>query len=298
MKTQILVFLMLLSMMFWGGTWVSAKILSVYLGSYELVFWRFLLSAFGLLPIIIFMKSSFKISLKNFAFAVVVALFLFINNNFFFLGVKYENASFGGVLVTTLIPINTFIIMSFLYKNKLLQIEKIALFIGALGTLTILNLWKFDYRVFLNEGIFYLLLASISWPFVAIFSSYIKGISVVVSSFYIYIIVSLLDFIFMLNFNIHNILNYDIKFWLNILIISVFGTSFATSVYFLATLNLGTKFASSFIFLVPLSAAVLSVVFLNEELNVTTMIGGGLTLCAVYIINFAKIKLKSNKSKG
>ena len=60
---------------------------------------------------------------------------------------------------------------------------------------------------------------------------------------------------------------------------------FATTVYFFGTTRLGPEKASAFIFIVPVTALFFSVLLLGEHLEITTIIGGIMTMLAVYLIN-------------
>ena len=65
-----------------------------------------------MLPVLYFSKKSLKINLKSLLLAIVVAIVMILYLKFYFLGTKFGTASLGGALVTTLVPINTFIIIS------------------------------------------------------------------------------------------------------------------------------------------------------------------------------------------
>ena len=80
-------------------------------------------------------------------------------------------------------------------------------------------------------------------------------------------------------------INYDWIFWINILILSIVVMSFANTMYFFASSKIGAVRASSFIFVVPLTAIIFSKIFLNEQILLTTLIGGFLSIIAVYMIN-------------
>ena len=61
--------------------------------------------------------------------------------------------------------------------------------------------------------------------------------------------------------------------------------SFGTSIYFLASTELGPKQASAYIFLVPITAIGFAMLFLSEQLQLSTLVGGMLGIYAVYLIN-------------
>ncbi len=60
---------------------------------------------------------------------------------------------------------------------------------------------------------------------------------------------------------------------------------FCKTVYFIAAERLGSYRTSSFVFIVPLSAMLLSWLFLSEVPAITTLIGGSVAVAAVYMIN-------------
>lgn len=285
MKQRNLMILMFIAMLTWGETWVSAKVLANYLSAYELVFWRFFISTIGLIPIILYMYKNIKIDLKNLLLACMAGVLLILYNKYFFLGTKYGDSGFGGVLVTTLIPINTFIILTLFFKKKIKLSDTFALMIGAMGTMTILNIWNFDLQVLLATDIKYFLLAALIWPFITIISSFMKDIFPLIFSFYMFLFASLFDYIFVLDYQVVNIFNFDLMFWLNILLLSLCATTFGTSVYFIGVAKLGSRAASSYFFLVPLSAMIFSVIFLDEKISYSTVLGGMMGIVAVYIIN-------------
>jgi drug/metabolite transporter (DMT)-like permease len=289
MGNKILYILMVLAMIAWGETWISAKVLSKYLESDELIFWRFLFTSMGLLPILIYKKISFKITNYNLFISIVCATLLALYNITFFLGTKYGLASFGGVFVTTLNPIITFILIYFLVKKVFKIKEIIGLLLGIIGALIMIKIWNFNIDIIINNGNAYYLFASFLWPILTIVSAKQKEINSLVFVFYMFLFTAILDFIY-LGLEVTNIFALDFKFWINILVLSLYGTTFATTVYFIGVKNLGSKIASSFFFLVPASTIFFSVIFLKEKIEISLMVGGILTMLSVYILNDIKTR--------
>jgi len=283
---------MFIAMLSWGATWVNAKILGSYLSSYELIFLRFLIASIALLPIIYFLKLKLNIGLKNFVLAFASGLLLVLYNYLFFKGCYYGDAGFGGVLVTTLNPIITFLLVSLISFKKISKKEAFALSLGAIGTMTIMQIWSVGLNVWLEGGVKYFLLASFTWPFITILSSYLKNANAIVFSLYMFTIATILDYAIFLNFTISNISSLDYHFWINLLILSIFGTSFGTSIFFIGSAKMGSKWASSYFFLVPFSAAIFAIIFLQEKINLALIVGGFLTIIAIYILNGYNIKWK------
>ena len=85
-------------------------------------------------------------------------------------------------------------------------------------------------------------------------------------------------------------MEFDLIFWFNLIILSIGAQVFGATVYFIATTKLGPSKASSFIFLVPITAPIFSMFLINEELGINTIIGGIMTMTAVYLINREKVQ--------
>jgi len=281
--------LMFFAMIGWGASWVNAKILSLYINEFEMVFFRFLITAITMVPIILFLKKSFKINIKDFILVIVTSIVFIAYMKYFFLGTKFGTASLGGAFVTTLIPINTFLILVLFRAKELVKKDIIALCIGAIGVLTMINIWEFDtQQIFVKQNL-YFILASFLWPIVTILSAKSTNISPIVFTFYLYIVTVILDTIFFIDFNTINYASFDSIFWINIFSIAILASTFANTIYFLGVEKLGSSEVSSFIFLVPFAAILLSVVFLKEEISISIIIGTILTLIAVKILNNIKI---------
>ena len=67
--------------------------------------------------------------------------------------------------------------------------------------------------------------------------------------------------------------------------LSIGAMVFGTTVYFFGTTRLGPEKASSFIFTVPVAALFFSLILIGERLEITTLLGGIMTMTAIYLIN-------------
>ncbi|HIP61956.1 MAG TPA: DMT family transporter [Sulfurovum sp.] len=281
--------LLFFAMIGWGGSWVNAKILSDYINEFEMIFIRFGLTGLTMIPIIIYLKKSFYIDAKTLGLVTLTSIVFLAYMKYYFLGTKLGTASLGGALVTSLAPIITFVILVILRMKKLRRIDIFALVLGAFGVLTMLNVWTLgSSEIFVIHNL-YFILASILWPILTILSAQSKQISPIVFTFYLYVITVVIDSLFFMDFSSMAIESFDSRFWVNILTLVLFASTFANTVYFLGIEKLGTSEVSSFIFLVPFSAIGLSAIFLGEEIGMPMVIGAIMTLMAVKIINNIKI---------
>jgi len=290
---NIFYFLLFLAMIAWGASWVNAKVLSSYINEYELIFLRNFFTIITLGPVLIVTKKYFYIDKKSLFLAVLASMVMIAYMKGYFLGTKFGTASLGGALVTTLIPINTFLIMALFFGKKIQKKDSIALFIGAIGVLTILNIWSFSYEQIFSIQNGYFLLASLLWPILTIISSKAVGTSPMIFTFYMYMITTMMVLVFFMDIDQIPFASFDTIFWVNILNLSIVSTTFATTIYFVGIEKLGTNEVSSFIFLVPFAAITLSAIFLDEKIGISIIIGTFLTIVAVKNLN--NIKFKKNK---
>jgi len=289
---NIFYFLLFLAMIAWGASWVNAKVLSSYINEYELIFLRNFFTIITLGPVLVFTKKYFYINKKSLALAVLASIVMIAYMKCYFLGTKFGTASLGGALVTTLIPINTFLIMAMFFGKKIRKKDILALSIGAVGVLTILHIWTFNAEQIFTIQNAYFLLASVLWPILTIVSSKAVGTSPMVFTFYMYIITTVMVLVFFMDIEQIPFSKFDSIFWLNILNLSVVSTTFATTIYFVGIEKLGTNEVSSFIFLVPFAAITLSAIFLKEDIGISIIIGTFLTIIAVMNLNNIKFKRK------
>lgn len=292
---NIFYFLMFLAMAGWGASWVNAKVLSSYINEYELILFRNLFTIITLAPFLYIIKKSFYINRRSFILCLVASVIMIAYMKCYFLGTKFGTASLGGALVTTLIPINTFIFMALFFNRKVEKKDIFALVLGAIGVLTMLNVWSFSMETIFSIENIYFLGASLLWPALTIVSSKITKTSPMTFTLYMYVITTILVLLFFVDFKQINYESFDSIFWINILSLAVVSTTFATTVYFMGIEKLGANEVSSFIFLVPFFAIILSVIFLGESISSSIIIGTILTIIAVKILNNITIFKKRNK---
>ena len=278
--------LLILSMIFWGIAWVNTKILTNYVNQYELVFLRMGICFISMFPIIYFSNLSFKINLKSFYLILIASVFLVLYSIVFFLGVQHGTPGFGGALVTTLIPINTFILIALINRKTISLKHSFALILGGFGVLTMLNVWNFNPNEIFSKDNIYFLMASILWPLLTIVSAKDTKTNGLVFTFYVYVISTFVVYLFFVDNSVfEKVASFDFKFWINMFMITILSTTFATSIYFIAIAKIGTKEATTFIFLVPASAMISSAIYLGEKISFNTIIGTICTIIAIYILN-------------
>ena len=275
----------------WGLSWTNGKILSQYCSSSILAFWRFFLSSIFMIPVLIFTKNNFKVPSDGIKYIIIGSILIFSYNIFFFMGSNLGFANVGGVFVPTLNPIITFILSIIIFREIIYKKDIIGLIFGICGGIIVLEAWTLSYSQMTANGNLYFLLASISWGIMSIVSGKShKALATLTFSFWVYFISSIFCFIMNINNDVLIVFDFDLIFWLNLILLSIGAQVFGTTVYFIATTKLGPSKASSFIFIVPITAPIFSMIFIGEKLEISTIIGGIMTMTAVYLINKEKIQ--------
>ena len=278
---------MVFAMITWGYSWVGAKILGPYGHVSTKIFLRFFFASIALIPILLKYHIPFRIDKKGFIFILWNSISLCSYNYFYFKSTHMGLAGVGGVLVTTLNPILTSLfVFSFLDKSSAKLKDFVGLIMGLTGGGIIMRLWEMDIALMISSGNIFYILASCSWVSVTIASQKSKThIHFLTFSFWSFLSASLFSLSFCEIESISQTINYDSIYWLNIFLLSIVVMSFANTMYFFASSKIGAVKASSFIFVVPLTAIIFSKIILNEQVLYTTVLGGVLSVIAVYLIN-------------
>jgi drug/metabolite transporter (DMT)-like permease len=202
------------------------------------------------------------------------------------MGTDRGSASVGGIIVPTFNPIITFIISVLLLKQVVYRKDIIGLILGFTGGVIVLQAWTLSLEQMIANGNLFFICASVAWGIMSIISGRSHAhVSTLSFSFWVYTISALIYLGATWNKDILLIFTYDWIFWVNMFFLSAGAMVFGTTVYFLGTTRLGPEKASAFIFTVPVTALFFSVLLIGERLEVTTMIGGIMTMTAIYLIN-------------
>jgi len=275
--------LLSLAMISWAIAWTNAKIVGEYLSFYNLIFFRFLLGFISLLPFLMYNKKNLP-SLKAYKYIIIPSILFFIYNIAFFKGTYFGEAGRGAILVTTLNPLFTLLIISFIRK-KIIFKEVLGIIVGLFGGLIIMDVFKYGFDIIFDLKNIYFLICAFTWGVMTVF------IDLAQKKINPYIFISLCYFFtmviswFFTDFRLIDLSLLDFRFYFNFFLVSIAAMSFGTSVYMYSTSIIGPIKASVFIFSVPFLAMGTSFIFLNEIFSLNTMVGGLISLIAIYIVN-------------
>ena len=278
-------YLLLLAMVLWGGGWTALKILTYNLPMDVIVFWRFFFMSLAFIPVLYYFKLPLKLdwhSLKYILGSSVLNIGFMVSA---FYGIKYGYAGAGSVIITTFSPIMTFLLVAILFKKQLSTNQYIGLLLGIVGGYILLQLN--DFTLFLNSSNLYFLLCATIWAGVTILSQHSqKHVHPVHYSFFISLVATVATFFYAKNDSqLLDVFSQGSEFWIAMIYLAVFGQTIATTIFFVASGKLGSQKTSSFMFLVPLFALLSAWLILDEPMQLHILIGGAISMIAVYYIN-------------
>lgn len=274
----------ILTVIIWGTTFVSTKILINYgLSPVEILLYRFLLAYFCMLAV-----SHNRLWARNLKDEFLMFLSGVCGGSLYFVA---ENTALGITLasnVSLLIctaPVITTILSAIFYKEKM---QKSVLY-GSLVALAGVGLVVFNGSVLLKInplGDLLTLLAAISWAFYCIILKRLSRhypIFFITRKVFIYGILSLLVYFIVepLYLNIE-VLKLPVVY-LNLLFLGCIASMLCYLMWNTAVRYLGASKTANYIYIVPLVTLVTSAIFLAESLTVIAVLGALCIIGGVYI---------------
>ena len=285
-KKLFLYMAMILAMISFGISWPTAKIVGRYANPQDLLAWRFIFALFAMTIVMKIGSIPFSFPTKSIKYVMFTSVMIVFYNYNYLKGTQVGIAGLGGVIVPTTSPIITFLLGSFLFKKKLLMKEILGLILGFFGVSLLMRFWEIDSTKIIISGNVFFLLAALSWSLATLAIQKAQTTSHPINfSFWLYALSMLMSIPFLSIELIFMPFSFDGIFWINFIIISVIVLGFGNTAYFLSTMKIGSQKASSFMFIVPFSAILSSSLLLGESVEITTILGGLITIIAVYALN-------------
>lgn len=283
---------MIVAMLIWGVAWTSGKAAVEHSNAQVSSFWRYAISLIGMLPVIWYLKEPFKTDKIGFIYMVISGILTALFSYFFFAGLVHGEAGYGGTMVTSLVPIITYFLSMIIFGTKVSIRQIIALCIGILGAIILLHI-PTNGLDFLNVNSSYFLASAFVWSLVTIITQ--KVAHRVKPMFYtvvVFFVTGLVNMVFALPYHPFDVTNYDLVFWLNILFVGLLSGTFATAIFFISASKIGAHNTGVFMFIVPIGAIVSSMFAYDEQIELSTIIGCGLSFLAVLLFNVKNLKKK------
>ena len=280
---------LLLTAIFWGGTFVAGRSLAQNVGPFCAAFFRFAVASLFL--VFLTWKTEGKLTvLKKDQILPIILLGLtgvFCYNLFFFKGLKLIEASRAAIIIANN-PIFIALFSAVFFKEKLNTLKIAGILLSVTGAIIAISRGDIQQLVqgHLGAGEFYIFLCVASW---VIFSLLGKAVMVRLSALssvtYSSIVGSILLFPAALNEGLSGCIYYSIYDWWNIFYLGFFGTVLGFVWFYEGIKHIGPTKAGLFINFVPISAILLAFLILGEPLTGSLLIGTVLVSGGVYLTN-------------
>ena len=266
----------------WGSNGVIVNL--VPYEAHTVAFFRVLFASFTLLPVVLLTRKREVMSAaRHWKIMLSLGCLLALGWALLFHSMKLI-AIANAVLLNHTAPIFVALLAPLFLKEKLEKSTLIALAISVTGIGVISyqqNLQISDPNGFNPLGVILGLLCGLAYAgFVIVSKKALSSFSSQVVAFYSYSVAS----IFLLPFVIGTDFSPDLAPWILLLVLGVFNTGFAVTLYLKGLGMLKAQKAMVFTYLEPASAVVFGFLFLAQQPTPLMLVGGFLILIAGYIV--------------
>lgn len=272
-------------MMLWGAGWPVLKILSVSVSWEVATFWRLALMTIAFIPVLWWNKKPFYLPKSAWisvaASGALYSLFMVLS----FWGVQVATAGAGGMIITTLSPVITVLITIFIFGFRPTKHHIFGLGLGLVGGIVMVELWS--GTILTQGGNLIFILAAVMWSILSVLASR-QNIDPIRYTFFLGLIATVTMFFVAYGHGILTVFDQGMRFWGALLYLAVMTQTVASTIYFVASGKIGSSKASSYMLLVPVFALASSYVLLDEIPSTSLLIGGAMSIAAVYWINHTK----------
>ena len=248
---------------------------------------RIIIAAIVLIILSIFRKDSF-VFLKNHWMLLIALAFFGCCLPFYLIswGQQTVDSSIAGILMAVM-PLTTIVLAHFFVADERLSANRVVGFIlGFVGILILFGptaLANFDADTGRLIAMLAILGGAVSYAINTIIAKRLPNESFVALSAAVMTIASIimLPAIFLID------QNWEFSFqsveFLSLILLGIFPTALATVIYFAVIARVGPSFLSQINYLIPVWAVIIGILFLNESININSIIALGVILLGIAI---------------
>lgn len=276
--------------MFFGGTFIAARVIAQTLPPFTASFLRFLVASVFLI-LFLFSRS---INLPSFKLTTAIQILLLAlsgiagYNLLFFSGMKFIPASRASIIVSLNPALIS--IFSFLFFQEKINSQKIiGIILSFIGAIIVITKGKLNLLSFGNIGLgeIYILGCVVCWSSFTIISKSVINKVKPLTAITLACLVGTLFLFFPAwqEGQLKNFLNFGREVWISIFALSILGTVLAYIWYYEGLEKIGASKTGIFINFVPVWATALAILILGEQITVSFVTGSLVVLCGVFLVN-------------
>lgn len=281
---------LLLTALFWGGTFVAGRIVSKNVGHFSIAFLRFLTASLLLLVLTWRIEGRLpRLRASQLVSIILLGLTgVFAYNAMFFKALQTIEAGRAALIVATC-PVFITIASAIFFREKISLLKVFGIVISVSGAIVVVT--RGSPREAIEGGVgwgeFFIFCCVLSWvAYSLIGKSVMKDLSPLVAVTCSSVIgTGALAVPALREGLIHNIAGHSLTDWLCVLYLGIFGTVIGFVWYYEAIKRIGPVKAGLFINFVPIFGVLLSFLVLREMITLSLAIGAVLVISGVYLTN-------------
>jgi drug/metabolite transporter (DMT)-like permease len=281
---------LLLTAIFWGGTFIAGRSLSDHVAPFSAAFLRFVIASIPLLYMTYRMEGRFPPIQKEKVFYLVLLGLtgVFSYNVFFFKGLRLIHAGRASLIIANN-PIFIAIASFFLFREKLNIIKIVGIVVSVTGAMVAIS--RGNLQGMLTEsfgrGDIFIFVAVLSWVSYSLIGKRVmQDFSAIEAVTYASVAGAIMLFPVALAEGMPtDIFEYSLANWFSLFYLGFFGTVLGFVWYYEGIKKLGPSKASLFINFVPISAIILAFLFLDEPITISLLAGAAMVSLGVYMTN-------------
>lgn len=282
---------LLMTALFWGGTWVAGRVAVHEASPLAVASWRFFFAALLLGGLLIAREGWPRWSLREWIKVAALGLSgVFFYNVFFLYGLQHVEAG-RGALVVAFIPVLIALADWLFFRLPMPPRKALGVALAMVGCLLVVTRGQ-PQRIFsggVGFGEMLLLGTAASWVAYTLISRHCsRHFSALALTFggcltgWLMLTAAALA-----DGSLFALSATTWRGWSGIVFLGVFGTALAFTWYSQAIAQIGTTTAAAFINLVPLFAVLLGALLLDERIGGAVLTGGALVMVGVFLTNRA-----------
>ena len=279
-----------LTALFWGGTFVAARVVAQHVAPYSASFLRFFTASLFLIALILWKEGQLPRLRRH---QVIPAFLLgmtgvFAYNVFFFLGMQTITAGRAS-LITATSPVFIALLSTLFFRQRLDAKQVSGIFLCLTGATVVIS--RGDPLSIFSGGVgwgdVYLLGCVASWVAYSLIGKVImKDFSPLAAVTYSCLIGGVALLVPACLEGLPGLIGgFSPRDWIGILYLGFFGTVLGFFWYYEGIRAIGPSRASVFINFVPVSGVFFGWLMLNEAVNLSLLAGAALVMAGVYLTN-------------
>lgn len=279
---------------FWGTTWIASKEGVRHMPALQLAAIRQFIGGLLYISFFLYKKAAWPKG-KQWKSIIILSILNFVlSNGLSTWGVKYISSGLGAI-IGALVPLWV-VIIGFFRGERLMRLTVFGLIISFGGVCVIFYDHLSDFLISdFRFGILLSLIATITWAYGTL---YTKKKAASFNPYFSLGLQMFLSSIFIFAFNgatgtSVSLSSIPMISWLSIGYLVVFGSVLTFIAFIYALQRLPAHISSIYAYINPIIAVILGSVIFEEPLTTAIVIGGGVTLCGLYMVNYSIRKAKT-----